>query len=68
MSRQQRWNPDLIFRRTTERQKYDDYVVSLESSHATRNITDCMPAVSVDGKLQPRAFDEKQDLWRAKDF
>ena len=70
MPTQQKWNSDKIFRRTTERkQLYDEYVASLPHPLVTLNITDCIPPVRVKGKLQPRrAFDEKQDLWCAKDF
>jgi hypothetical protein len=69
MSKQTKWNSDKIFRRTTERKKlYDEYVQSLKHPLVSPNITDCMPRVRVKGKLQPRAFDEKEDLWRPTDF
>jgi hypothetical protein len=59
-----KWNSDAIFRRTWDRKKlYDDYVENIKQLPG--NITNCMPAVRV-GYV--RAFDEKQDLWCAKDF
>jgi len=64
MSKQQKWNSDAIFRRTWDRKKlYDDYVKNIK--RLPGNITNCMPAVRV-GYVRP--FDEKQDLWCAKDF
>ena len=69
MPQQTKWNSDKIFRRTAERTNlYDEYVKSLTHPLVHLNITNCMPSVQVKGKLQPRAFDEKEDLWRATDF
>lgn len=69
MPQQTKWNSDKIFRRTAERTNlYNEYVKSLKHPLVHLNITNCMSSVQVKGKLQPRAFDEKKDLWRATDF
>ena len=69
MPKQTKWDSDKIFRSTAQRKAlYDEYVQSLKHPLVSPNITDCMPRVRVKGKLQPRAFDEEEDLWRATDF